>query len=309
MEQNLMPQQLNSNTQAGLQIRSSASEAQIPSSLNISVTTKTVIDNGLNQQIRTFFTAPDWEAKILDVKHAIIQVLAAYSGASPDKTNDMIYTECLDLTTNKFNDLSIGEIKEAYRLVADGTLDVDVSAYHGIASVVSYGKVLAAYRDHRNKYLGYLQDEERKAKLKEDEEKAANDLKKKQEYQDFVLQWFGKNKKNNGASISLRDVPWYYYDTLNELSLIQATQAEVTSYKERAMAMYMENLKNKPERNGNERGLLMSLKDLGLNQTMASMNTDMKSIIINNAKSMFLYDLIKKGNPPIELPSQLPRQE
>ena len=236
-------------------------------------------------------------------------MLAAYSGASPDKTNDMIYTECLDLTTNKFNDLSIGEIKEAYRLVADGTLDVDVSAYHGIASVVSYGKVLAAYRDHRNKYLGYLQDEERKAKLKEDEEKAANDLKKKQEYQDFVLQWFGKNKKNNGASISLRDVPWYYYDTLNELSLIQATQAEVTSYKERAMAMYMENLKNKPERNGNERGLLMSLKDLGLNQTMASMNTDMKSIIINNAKSMFLYDLIKKGNPPIELPSQLPRQE
>lgn len=236
-------------------------------------------------------------------------MLAAYSGASPDKTNDMIYTECLDLTTNKFNDLSIGEIKEAYRLVADGTLDVDVSAYHGIASVVSYGKVLAAYKDHRNKYLGYLQDEKRKAELKEQEEKSAQDLKKKQEYQDFVLQWFGKNKKNNGANLSLRDVPWYYYDTLNELKLIEATQTEIASYKEKAMSMYMDNLKNKTDRTGNERGLLMSLRDLGLNQTMASMNSDMKSVIINSAKSMFLFDLIKKGNPPIELPSQLPRQE
>ena len=68
------------------------------------------------------------------------------------KTEDLVFDECVEFVMLRFGFLNINEIREAFRLAAAGELgEVKLEAYFGTFTVAMLGKVLAAYRNYRER--------------------------------------------------------------------------------------------------------------------------------------------------------------
>lgn len=68
------------------------------------------------------------------------------------KTDELVFDECAEFIVTRFGHLNIQEIRQAFRLAAAGELgDVKLDAYFGTFTVGMLGKVLAAYKDYRDR--------------------------------------------------------------------------------------------------------------------------------------------------------------
>jgi hypothetical protein len=89
------------------------------------------------------------------VKHFVgsIQTAAvSYCGADPDRTSEVVWSECLEQAKRFFADVTVDEILEAFRLAAAGQYpDVNLAAYRGQMTATIFCEVLAAYTTDRNK--------------------------------------------------------------------------------------------------------------------------------------------------------------
>ena len=85
---------------------------------------------------------------------------------SPD--NDPIFDEMASFVILSFPEFAMSEIREAFRLAADGTIDTDESdlrAYFGVWTVASLGIILQAYKHYRKTIIAKFQQIESEAKV------------------------------------------------------------------------------------------------------------------------------------------------
>ena len=265
----------------------------------ISETTRAVVENGLKSPIRSLFHLVSWPDHLREINRSVIEVLCAYTGADPEKTSDPVYTACTELMTKSFNDLSIGEIREAFRLVACREIDVDIAAYRGIASAAAFGEVMTKYREKRNKFVVALNSAVLAADARakqDDEEKRA---KAKAEYEEVVLKWYNKHRQNKGADLALKDVAWYYFDTLFQMKMVSPTKHERDKNKAEALIQIQKELREKQEKrmdiSPEEKRILASISDVGIHATIESLDGPYTVHVQNLAKRLFLFNQIKTG--------------
>lgn len=83
---------------------------------------------------------------------AVLTAAVSYCGANPNRTSDLVWTECVNQLARFFGDLCVNEILEAFRLAADQRWDsVNLTAYNGQFSVKVLSDVLKAYVQDRNR--------------------------------------------------------------------------------------------------------------------------------------------------------------
>lgn len=64
-------------------------------------------------------------------------------------TTDEGVEAMIELVLSNFGHLGLGEVRQAFVLLAAGKLGCDVSAYYGIFSVVAFGQILGFYCEYR----------------------------------------------------------------------------------------------------------------------------------------------------------------
>lgn len=97
-----------------------------------------------------------------------IPAIAKEYGAK-NEIGKRLLTECIRLIKRSFLELSIGEIREAYRLWASGEIKVKgAEMYSGQFNASQLGKILGVYVVNRKKVLNiYLREEQRMRQEKE----------------------------------------------------------------------------------------------------------------------------------------------
>lgn len=260
--------------------------------LPISVTTKGVIDNGYDNKIRDLLRNNP-VSLIQNATSVIGEVLTAYCGATTDGTHAGVVSECVALMTHKFSHLGIYEVREAYRLAAIDKIDVDITAYRGVATVYAFGQVMSAYDKLRNSYVAIIEQKKREQQELENQETE----KKKKAFELQIMEWFVKSKADKGKSIkSFDDVPFYYFDTLSDAGSINISKEVKFQYMDKATVL----LKNKFEINKHsteksDREFVRNVNELGAAQAYLIATKGSQAEIISLAKKLLLYDIIK-GN-------------
>lgn len=228
-------------------------------------------------------------AVISKIKDAIIEVLAAYSGAKVDSTYDGVFTECVALITHKFQMLTIADIKEAYRLLAAGEYDVNYAAYGGAATVTAFGQVMAAYKEVKDRFNFEIQkkaqEEERLRKEKED----AEDEQRKTEYENEVKKWYFENKARSGEGLTINKIPWYYFDTIRKFGFIKPSAVAKQECEIEAMKIVEQGIKDKTSRERYEFSLLGLIRDRGYSEAVSSADHRIKNEVISLAKRIYLH--------------------
>lgn len=266
-------------------------EAKITSFPNISETTVAVIkyavDNTIKQKL---LTAP--QILIKDATTIIGEILSAYCGATSDGTHSGVVAECVALMTHKFSHMSIHEIREAFRLAAINEIDVDLTAYKGVATVFVFGQVMSKY-DAIRKPVAYkvLRESNDESHIRQH-----NDLVKKEEFSKMILNWFEESKKTKGRNIKgVNDIPFYYYDALAEDGVITVDIETKRLYLEKALIL----IKNKFDvmsLKKQDRVYLQQIDELGTIAAYRSMSRETQSEITSLAKRQYLYDLFTNTN-------------
>ena len=115
--------------------------------------------------IRAAYAAsPDMASMALRAE--LENVAFAYTGMKADAENP-IFDEMLVFVLKSFQHLGMYEIREAFRLAADGTTgteDSDLRAYFGNWSIASLGAILQAYEKYRKTIIAKFQIIESEAK-------------------------------------------------------------------------------------------------------------------------------------------------
>ena len=230
---------------------------------------------------------------IQNATSVIGEVLTAYCGATTDGTHAGVVSECVALMTHKFSHLGIYEVREAYRLAAIDKIDVDITAYRGVATVYAFGQVMSAYDKLRNSYVYIIEQKKREQEAMDKEESD----KKKKAFELQIMEWFVKSKADKGKSVkSFNDVPFYYFDTLTEAGAIDIGKEVKIQYLDKATVL----LKNKFEVNNHsteksDREFVRNVNELGAAQAYMIATKGSQAEIISLAKKLLLYDIIK-GN-------------
>lgn len=73
-----------------------------------------------------------------------------------EQTKEFVWDEMVDFTILHFPMLVVSEIREAFRLAAAGTLDVELKTYYGSMTVTVLGDILSAYLDWRKRLFDAL---------------------------------------------------------------------------------------------------------------------------------------------------------
>lgn len=96
--------------------------------------------------------ATDPAMAALALRAELQQVCQSYTSTRADG-DDQIFDEMASFVILSFPEFAMSEIREAFRLAADGTTDTDESdlkAYFGVWTVASLGIILRAYKEYRN---------------------------------------------------------------------------------------------------------------------------------------------------------------
>jgi len=112
---------------------------------------------------------------------AISRVAVDYCGAQLDACESAI-KECCTVFLERWPNISIPEIREAFSLAVSGGLDseeIKLTAFYGMFTVDTFAKVISAYEKKRNHAISEL------AKLAEEEEKQKNEERKRAEWQEY----------------------------------------------------------------------------------------------------------------------------
>jgi hypothetical protein len=228
-------------------------------------------------------------AVVSKIKDAVIDVLAAYSGARADSTYDGVFTECVALMTHKFPMFTVADIKEAYRLLACGEYDVNYAAYGGAATVTAFGQVMAAYKEVKDRYNFELQKKaQEEERLKKEKENAENE-ERKSEYEKEVKKWYFDNKLKSGEGLTIQKIPWYYFDTIRKFGYINPSAGAKQECEIEAMKIVEQGIKDKTTRERYEFSLLGLIRDRGYSEAVSSADHRIKSEVISLAKRIYLH--------------------
>lgn len=149
-----------------------------------------------------------------------IPLIAQEYGARTDIPQNVI-KEAITLITTEFMDLSVSEIRKAYRMYASGKLNVNAEMYGGEFTVAQLGKVLTAYRNERRARVAAVLQIENKER--EDRIKEAEAIQKRIEFEktfpsivadkiQYVTSW--------------RDIPEWWYKPSVKLGLLDFTKEQ-----------------------------------------------------------------------------------
>lgn len=243
----------------------------------VQVTTKSIIEFGLDNQIRNYVSHKKF---IPQLKEVISTIWEHYCGANPELLTVEFETEVIDLITKKFGSLGINEIKEAFRLASINIIHSDLRSFNGRISTQTIGNTLQAYSEYRKPVVAELK---RLALEKERIEMNEADKKKKEEYTAFVHNWF-----KNEIPKSWSDCPFYFLDTLVSDGLIKLDGDLRVSSLFLAINYRRHELETK-KKNSN------TLDDIrNASRELIQFNQNEKAIVSNYAKSMYLYFTKKK---------------
>lgn len=104
---------------------------------------------------------------VVALRAELQQVCQIYT-TTQSRDDDPIFDEMASFVILSFPEFAMSEIREAFRLAADGTIDTeesDLKAYFGVWSVASLGIILQAYRQYRKTIIAKFQMIESEAKV------------------------------------------------------------------------------------------------------------------------------------------------
>lgn len=276
-----------------------------------------VIANGEGQRIRDLIADPRVPDDKLqaDITATIGELMISYCGATEDGTHIGIFRTCAELMAHKFSEMSIGEIREAFRLAAVNEIDANLIAYKGVANAVMFGNLMAAYKEHRRKYVAEIvkqQEIEQREKMQSE-----GHLQRKMQYEAMVVDWFENALKTKGANIKgYNQIPVYYYNTLDELNKLNIPNKTKEIYLQLAIEQYAEMLKAKENVEKSDRRFISTLMEDGFSEGLANVEKDKKLDVTNLAKRLLLHAIIKgdvkhidRGITILKSDSPLPLQE
>ena len=253
-----------------------------------------VIANGEDSRVRDLIKSGRYtDFQIQGNLTAVIgEVMIAYCGATSDGTHIGIFNACAELMVHKYNEMSLEEIREAFRLAAINEIDADITAYKGVATVAIFGNVMSKYKDYRRKYVAEIL----RVKEIEDRERMQEDGhgEKKAQYEQMVIDWFNDALKSKGALItSYGQIPVYYYNTLDELGKLNVDIDIKKVYFELAIEQYAEALKMKESKEISDKRFIGNLIQNGFKDVLINLEKDKKLDVTNLAKRLLLYAIIK----------------
>lgn len=121
--------------------------------------------------------------------------------------------ECVRLLRTKFSDLGFEEIREAFAMSSAKMLNADSTAYRDRFTVNLFGRVMATYKDYRNKILAEIS----KAKdIEQEENAAAIRAEMNEKIRQNVIEEFERLKINNTRFRSPEDIPTFWVGILRE---------------------------------------------------------------------------------------------
>jgi hypothetical protein len=219
------------------------------------------------------------------------EVLTAYCGATSDGTHSGVVSECVALMTHKFPHLSANEIKEAYRLASIDLIDVNITAYRGVATVYAFGQVMTAYNILRNKALREMMENDEVARLEREEKENAESKRKAEEFKLMVSDWYKNQIETKGNTLKgLDDTPFYFYDALVEMEMINPTNEIKYQYMDKS-SQYLKDVTANPSKQ--DRDYFRTMNAEGIVSAFNNADIPFKTQIINLAKRMLLMDIIK----------------
>lgn len=128
--------------------------------LNVSESDALTMVNGFNNKIRSLDKV-EAERKI----QALLTICAKlYCGMVSDESTPLLMQFAAEYVIKSHAGLGIDEIKLAFVYAIDGKTNANVKAYGGVFSIAMLGEILTAYREHRNKVINKVLDEQEKQK-------------------------------------------------------------------------------------------------------------------------------------------------
>lgn len=233
------------------------------------------------------------EAQIQGSLTAVIgEVMIAYCGATSDGTHIGIFNACAELMVHKYSEMSLEEIREAFRLAATNDIDADITAYKGVATVSIFGNVMSKYKEYRRKYVSEILNQKELAERERMQEEGH--WQKKLQYEQMVVDWFEDALKTKGSSIDgYGQIPVYYYNTLDELGKLNIDIKTKQIYLQLAIEQYAEVLKMKESKEKSDRRFIAELMQDGFTDGLINVDRDKKLDVTNLAKRLLLYAIIK----------------
>lgn len=216
-----------------------------------SLTKKIVTETGVSvDQVETALVGYSNQIRKLPKEEAAIKIIAlvkqiAQRYGARTKIEPDVLKECVNLILDKFSLLGLHEIIEAYRMWTVGEIEVrGGEMYGGVFHAGQIGRVLAAYTEQRaiivGKYLSMKYDADR-ARMKA-EEQAEQRAKYEKEFAAYLANWSGQ---------SWRDVPYHWYNTCVERSMIVFAPGEKRKIWEQAQKMAKVEIQSEAEDEGN----------------------------------------------------------
>ena len=124
----------------------------------------TLILNSQNRNIRNLLKSQTEEQQTETVKNIMFTVFGlanTYTQSKFDRKElaekssptQLIFFASAELIKNKFADLTLNDLKEAFEMYASGDLAEDTKTYYGKFDVAVLGKILKAYRSFKNDFI------------------------------------------------------------------------------------------------------------------------------------------------------------
>lgn len=120
--------------------------------------------------------------------------------------------ECMKFIFEKFGHLAVDEIRQAYRMWASEELEIKGAEFYGGSfNVAQIGKVLAAYNEKRKVVLGNYLRIVQEEKERIEQEKREQEMKAR-----FEIEFPARLMKAKETITDWREVPEYFYDSIQK---------------------------------------------------------------------------------------------
>jgi hypothetical protein len=166
-----------------------------------------------------------------DISFTILFLANTYTGANfknpPTKQDLLIMRSCCNFIIDRFPQMSIGELEQAFSLAAAGKFEgVNLETYYGKFTITILGKILKAYDKARNKVIiqnGKLLEQEIKEQERKNMEALNEQVKKDviKKYDDFKALFL-----DEGIIPDLKDIRSYWAKILIDTGIITFTEDE-----------------------------------------------------------------------------------
>lgn len=238
---------------------------------------KGVVALGMDYKIRDVHKQQGFQKKLDEVIKTIWNV---YCGADPTMLTDEFVNEASESIIKKFSMLGVNEIKEAFRLASINVISSDLRSFGGRISIQVIGKTLDNYLEYRKPIAAEILTEQREQQRIQDE---VSDIESRRDYQKAVTDfWIQETMPKSWI-----DCPAYFLETLEEMNLVTLEQEKRHEFYRKAKAYRIEEL----ERQKNKASTLEDIRNA--NSQLFNIDGE-KGVIINYAKSMYLFELKTK---------------